>query len=163
VVVKSKGAFTFISTLPDGLRKYQKTVDMDGLHGADFKARSMMALQLLNFCNQGSANDPTVPPILTGNLRGSASVFVGAVLVQTTRGQYGIGEPATSCSDPGTDITIVYDASYAAKMHEDAWEPGPRSEQSGNVGNKWVERHLAADGASLLEGYALALKNLTGA
>lgn len=159
----SKGGFSFVSTLPEGLRRYQKLVDMEGLHGADFQARTQMALQLLNFCNQGSGKDPTVPPVLTGNLRGSGSVFVGAVLVQTTRGEYSEGTPATSSNEPGSTITVVYNTAYAARMHEDAWEPGPRSAQSGNVGNKWVERHLAADGPDLLEGYARVLKNLTGA
>jgi len=159
---QSRGGFSFISTLPEGLKKYRELVDMNGQQGADFQARKQMALQLLNVCNQGSANDPTVPPILTGNLRGSASVFVGAILIQTTRGEYGIGAPATSYGGPYDEITIVYDTSYAAKMHEDTWNPGPRSEQSGNVGNKWVEKHLAADGPDLLEMYALTLKRLTG-
>ena len=158
----AKGGFTFVSTLPEGLKRYQKIVDMNGQQGADFQARQQMALQFLNVCNHGSKNDPTVPPVMTGNLRGSASVFVGAVLIQTTRGEYGIGEPAAAYSGPNNEITVVYNAAYAAKMHEDTWNPGPRSEQSGNVGNKWVEKHLQADGPDLLEMYALTLKRLTG-
>lgn len=152
-----------VNTLKLGLQRYQKLVDMNGLHGVDFQARKQVALQFLNWCNQGSANDPTVPPIDTGNLRGSASVFVGAVLIQTTRGEYGIGTPALSYNGAYNIITVVWDAAYAAKMHEDNWNPGEISTQSGNVGNKWAERHMAADGPDLMAMYAALLKKGTGA
>ena len=156
-------SFQVIATLPDGLRRYQKLVDMNGLYGADFKAKSQAALQFLNWCNEGSPNEPTVPPIKTGNLRGSASVFVGAVLIMNTRQNYGVGTPVTNYDAPVNEMTLVYNTDYAARMHEDTWNPGEGSLQSGNVGNKWVERHMSADGAALLEMYALTLKRLTGA
>lgn len=155
--------FTFKATLPDGLKRFQKLVAMDKTGGVDFHAKSQVALQFLNWCNRGSANDSTVPPIKTGNLRGSASVFVGPVLIQDTRGQYGTGTPAQSCSDAMNVITIVYNTIYAAKMHEDTWEPGDVSQRSGDVGNKWLEKHMTADGKDLLEMYAMLLKKGTGA
>jgi hypothetical protein len=168
--------FTFKATLPDGLKKYQQLVAMDKTGGVDFHAKSQVALQFLNWSNQGSANDSTVPPIKTGNLRGSASVFVGKVLIQDTRGQYGKGTPVKTNNDPMSFITIIYNTSYAAKMHEDTWLPGGRnpskkqmaenlanSAKFGDVGNKWLEKHMTADGKDLLEMYAMLLKKGTGA
>jgi len=154
--------FTFKNTLSAGLKKYKDLANMEGNEGADFRAKSQVALQFLNVCDNGSAKEPVVPPIKTGNLRGSASVFVGPIMVQTTRGRYGIGKPATSCPEKMNIITLVWNTAYAAKMHEDTWEPGPVSEQSGDVGNKWCERHMIADGPDLLELYAIIFKKETG-
>lgn len=160
--MKSKG-FSFVSTLPEGLKRYKELLALDKTGGVDFQAKTQVAKQLLNWSNQGSANDSVVPPIDTGNLRSSASVFVGSALVQNTRWEYCEGTPLLTHSDTNNVITIIYNTAYAARMHEDTWEPGPGSQQSGDVGNKWLERHLKADGASLLEMYAALLKAGTGA
>jgi len=154
-----------VNTLTKGLQRYKDRIGAGTKNGVDFKAKSQIALQLLNYTNQGSANDPTVPPIKTGNLRGSGSVFIGSFLVQITRGEYGVGTPATSTNTTNLDhITIVYNTSYAAKLHESFnWSPGPGSEKSGDVGNKWLEKHLFADSKDLLAQYALILKRETGA
>lgn len=155
--------FVVISTLPQGIAAYRKKLGLNEGDGVDFKAKSQCALQLLDWCNNGSANDSVVPPILTGNLRGSASVFVGSVLIQTTRGEYPEGHPLMAYgSSKATAITLVYNCAYAAWLHENpmgtAWHPGPVSEQSGDVGDKWVERHLKADGKDLVAMYALIVK-----
>ena len=164
--MKSKG-FSFVSTLPDGLKRYKDLLALDKTGGVDFQAKTQVAKQLLNWSNQGSANDSVVPPIDTGNLRGSASVFIGSVLVQNTRGEYGEGTPLLTHSDTNNVITIIYNTAYAAWLHEnpmgEVWQPGPKSVLSGDVGDKWLERHLKADGASLLEMYASLLKAGTGA
>lgn len=159
-------SFGVISTLPAGIKRYREKLGLNEGEGVDFKAKSQCALMLLKWCNTGSAADSVVPPILTGNLRGSASVFVGAALVQTTRGDYPVGNPVESYADRPNVITIIYNAAYAAWLHENpmgsAWMPGPVSEQSGDVGDKWVERHLKADGPALLKMYAEVVKEEMG-
>lgn len=120
----------------------------------DFKAAHQKAciavgLQLLNNCNNGSPNETVVPPIDTGLLRGSASVFVNNKLIGVGPKVNGLGDPLTSFSVKAgknqTVITIIYNTSYATKLHEKPFNLGPGSEKAGNVGNKWITKHLRAD------------------
>jgi hypothetical protein len=89
---------------------------------------------------------------------------------------YKKGTPAKTHNAPMHIITIVYNTIYAAKMHEDTWLPGGRNPSAkkmasnlarsatfGDVGNKWLEKHMTADGKDLLEMYAMLLKKGTGA
>jgi hypothetical protein len=102
-------------------------------------------LQLLNWIVNGSPKESVVPPVLTGQLRGSGSVFVGNKFISATPDQSGKGEPNTSYNAPNNVITVGFNTSYAAKLHETAWNPGVGSQRSGNVGNKFIRKHLAAD------------------
>ena len=149
-------AFKFTTTIPEGLKRYKAKLDLEGKGGVDFQARTQTAKQFLNWSNQGSGNDSTVPPIKTGNLRGSASVFVGDVMVQDTRGK--IGTPLRTYSGKKGNVSIIYNTAYAARMHEDSWEAGSVSQQSGDVGNKWLEKHMKADGKDLMQMYANLIK-----
>lgn len=117
--------------------------------GADLKARQKVGLQLLNWTLEGSAKEKVVPPILDGILRGAGSVFVGSKMVGTSRSKYPGGTPNLSYAGHRDLITIGFNTAYAAKLHEKQWNPGPVSQQSGDTGNKYIEKHLVADGEDL--------------
>lgn len=120
-------------------------------------ALAQVAIQMLTWMNTGSPNEPLKPPIRFGTLRGSGSAFVGKKLIGTAPPE-GEATPATSYAGPEGTITIIYNTSYAAKMHEWKGGWGPYTEQDGNAGAKWIERHLAADGPLAMEGIAEILK-----
>jgi len=164
------------NTLSTGLNKYFRIVGINSGRaskgGAHYKAMRAGGVQLLNWILNGSASESRVPPIMTGFLRGSGSVFVENDCVLTSRGNYGIGDPSYD-HDAGKDaIAVGFNTAYAAKMHEGTWVPGgarPSKQaqrnpgMTGDVGNKFVERHLIADGKAFLELYAMTLKKESGA
>jgi hypothetical protein len=125
------------------------------------KALTAMGLQLLNNVINGSPSESVVPPIFYGYLRGSGSVFLGKDLLATSE-KFGYIEsggkddvhPNESYSGKNNEITIGFNAPYATKMHETDWEPGPKSKQSGDTGNKFLEKHLMGDGNELFQLYA---------
>lgn len=135
---------------------------------ADKEAKIAVAFQLLNWTVNGSERENVKPPIMEGILRSSGSVFVGGQLIHTTADLYPEGTPATSYSEKSDDvITIGFNTAYAARMHETSWTPGgePPSKQAianpamlAGVGNKFIEKHLIADGPDLLKMYANILK-----
>ena len=106
------------------------------------KAQKKAGIQFLTWCNAGSPNDSSTPPIRWGILRGSSSVFVDNELVyiypQTiTSGSNETISPARSYDGKDGSITIVYNTDYAFKMHEErgkSWENlGPFSVQARNA------------------------------
>jgi len=161
-------SFYFKDTLTPGLIALKDKLKMGKGAGADFHVKSEVAHQFLTWCNNGSSNESTKPPIDTGNLRGSASIFVGPVCIQDTRGQEGVGTPATVGGESSMDvITIVYNTAYAARLHESEWIPGGaiptkavinNPAKVANVGNKWIEKHLKADAQNIFKLYAAFLK-----
>ena len=144
------------NTLAPGLKKYFKVHDE-----THEKAAGAMGLQLLNNIVNGSPSEPVVPPKKTGHLRASGSTFVGNKLIGDTS-NLGGGSPNKSHSDDKNTVTVGFDTPYAAWLHENTWTPGPVSEQSGDVGNKYIERHLKADGPELMELYAAIQKKAAG-
>jgi len=131
-----------------GLKRYFN------VHGqVSKKALGAMGLQMINNIVNGSPKEPVVPPKLMGFLRASGSVFVGSDLVGDTNSG-GAGKPNKGHSDKENVVTVGFDAPYTARMHENTWTPGPVSKQSGNVGNKFIEKHLVADGEECTELYA---------
>jgi hypothetical protein len=122
-------------------------------------------IQFLTWANTGSGgtSESRKPPIRFGILRGSSSVFIGSTLVkvfpQTIKS--GSGErptPATGHSAPELTLTFVWNTDYAAKMHETEYSPGPYSEQDGDAGNKWIEKHIQADKNLLMQFIAKEFK-----
>ena len=124
----------------------------------DKNARIKVGVQMLNWIANGSPNNSTVPPVLTGLLRGSGSVFYGSVLVGVTPTYNGQGEPNRSHSEREGVLTVGFDTAYAARMHETSWNPGPVSQQSGDTGNKFIEKHMQSDKKDLLKLYAVLMK-----
>lgn len=107
-------------------------------------------LQLINWVVNGSPSETVVPPIRDGLLRGSGSVFVGSKFISATPRVMGKGDPAKSYSGKKNTITIGFNTDYAAAIHENLrpagdWQPGPTSQKAGNVGGKFLEKHIFAD------------------
>lgn len=122
----------------------------------DLESRKKVGLQALNWIVNGSPKESVVPPILTGLLRGSGSIFVGSKYVGTIGGKK--GKPNKSHTEKEGVITVGFDTAYAARMHEGVWNPGPVSKQSGDVGNKFIEKHLKADKKEYTKFYAALQK-----
>jgi len=140
------------SDLDKGLKLYEtKTSKSHNI------AAKKVGLQLLNYIVNGSPSEGVTPPILTGTLRGSASVFLGNELVQ----QGPNGPPSTSGNKKDT-IRIIFNVPYAARMHEERWNPGPVSQQAGNVGNKFISKHVDGDKTDLMKMYAKLIKKENG-
>lgn len=163
-MAKASGFKFEAKSLIQGITRYSKLAGITSGQpkGADLKSRQKVALQLLNWSLEGSANESVVPPILDGILRGSGSVFVGSQLVGDSKDKYPEGTPNASYSAHRDVITIGFNTAYAARMHETDWNPGPVSKQSGDTGKKFIERHLKADGKDLIELYATFFKQETG-
>ena len=140
-------------------------------NSAHFKALQATAISFLGFCNNGSSNESTVPPIREGILRGSGSAFVEGVLVGDTKSNYPDGKPNKEFDTKENEAVIGYNTEYAARMHETSWIPGgatPSKQVARNsgltadVGNKWIEKHIKADGNALLGIYADIYKKEMG-
>jgi len=148
--------------LMKGELKIVNTINLEKVWMADKKARDKglmaLGLQLLNNTLNGSPNEPVVPPIMQGYLRGSGSVFLGKKLLSTST-EFGYSEtsgkakPNEIYNGKKNEVTIGFNAPYATKMHETDWEPGKISQQSGDVGNKFLEKHLKKDGKELFQLY----------
>ena len=138
------------NTIGEGLQSFEEKRNIT--HKRALKA---MALQLLNNVVNGSPAESIVPPILTGFLRSSGSVFIGSELIAVTPGQ---GTPGTSFAAEPNVITVGFNTAYARRMHENNWKPGPVSRQSGNVGNKFLSKHMERDWPELLKLYESILK-----
>lgn len=127
------------------------------------KAMQKGAIQFLTWANNGSKNESRKPPIRWGVLRGSSSAFVGDKLVQTFR--IPIKSGADEAPSPLKDykgkelvITWIWNTDYAAKMHEWKGGWGKFTEQDGDAGNKWLEKHLRADRDDLMKMIAIEFK-----
>lgn len=158
----------FTDNLTSGLENYFKKagISRSGTNGADKAAKTKVGLQLLNWVVNGSPKEPVVPPIYWGVLRSSGSAFVGSEFVGGTNflpvispGQVVLNKILRE--KPNT-ITIGFNTAYATRMHETNWMPGERSLQSGDVGNKFVEKHLKSDKEDLMAFYAVIFKKETG-
>jgi len=163
-------------TLTPGLKEFFKRAGVTGKKNkdqstADFKARQAMGLQLLTFVNNGSSQESVRPPIMTGMLRGSGSVFVDGVMVGDTKANYHNGTPNESYDGKAGDITIGFNTAYAARWHENPFTPGGKVPSKisvknpamlANVGMKYLEQHLKADHTVLWTLYALIFKKEMG-
>ena len=129
---------------------------------ADEKARIKTGIQLINNIVNGEGGDTIRPPIDTGTLWGSGSVFLGSQNIYITPPKNGLGSPNTSHSGKKGVITIGFNTEYATKMHNEDWNPGPISRQAGGVGKHYVIKHLASDRNELMTLYATFVKKETG-
>jgi hypothetical protein len=162
-------------TLTQGFQTYYKLAGIKGsgrATGAHRAAMRATVIQMLNWISNGSSRESRVPPIRKGILRGSGSAFVEDECVLTTRGQYQEGTPCESYDAGRNSMAVGFNTAYAARMHEGVWVPGGKvpSKQArtipgltGDVGNKFIELHLIADGKAAMETYAAVFKRETGA
>jgi hypothetical protein len=127
----------------------------------DENARIEVGLQLMNNAINGSPAESTVIPVLTGLLRGSGSVFLGSKVVGYSPKVKGKGTPATQHKAKKGVITVGFNTAYAKRLHEYPFKPGPVSQQSGDVGHKYLEKHLRSDKKELMTLYSdLIRKNV---
>lgn len=148
--------FIVESTIDEGIARFKKAHDI-----ADQNARIKVGIQLINNIVNGSPGSSIVPPIKSGRLRGSGSVFLGGKLVFVSPLVEGEGTPNLDHKGKKGEITVGFNVPYAAKLHENPFNPGERSIQSGDVAPKFVESHLRADAKELWKFYALLLKKGT--
>lgn len=113
------------------------------------------AIQMLDWMVSGSRNVPDKPPIRTGVLASSGSVFQdGRFLTASPDIHRGDDSATPNKSYAGKGITWGFNTDYAARMHEDnSLNPGPFSTQSGgrNPGNQWLTKHLQRDKNDFME------------
>ena len=114
------------------------------------KALEIAAIQFLDWANEGSVKESRKPPIRRGFLRGSSSAFVGDKLV-SVYSKAAKGNPNENFNGGKLNITWGWNTAYATRMHETDYNPGPYSQQDGDAGNKWLEKHLKADRDLLME------------
>jgi len=160
---------TVTDTLMEGMKRYFKTAGISQLTtiGADKKAKTVCGLQFINFVVNGSSKETVTPPIKWGNLRAAGSVhvgreFVGGNNLYPVKEKTGEGANIGGISEKPDTITIGFNTSYATKLHETEWNPGPASKKAGNVGNKYLEKHLVADRETVMQLYAETFKKETG-
>jgi len=150
--MKGDIGFTFHSDLSAGLKSAQLKHS-----NAQKLALKSMGLQLLNNIVNGSPGANVTPPILTGMLRGSGSVFVGKDFIFDTLKFFSKGTPSRDSDERDENtITVLFNTAYAWKIHEeyDKMNKGAISVQAGNCEGKFIEKHLIADGDELMRLYA---------
>lgn len=157
-----------VNTLTKGIHKYTKIAGVSRKKpatGANLKAEIAVGLTLLNWIGNGSKRLALTPPIKDGILRGSGSIFVDSRFYGDSK-QAALasqkGTPAQTYSGKPNVVTVGYNTAYAARMHETDWSPGETSLKSGNVGNKFIEKHLLADRKDLTAVYAKVFKKASG-
>ena len=130
-----------------------------------FKAEKAGGLVLLNNIVNGSPKSQKRPPIKTGHLRGSGSVFVGSQLVGTSDKVNGQGYPNRTHREKEDVITVGFDTPYAARVHEiDVYEkPSKYSMQDNITGGKFVEDHIKADRKELFKFIATMIRKYINA
>lgn len=136
------------NTIPQRLVVYNK----------EFKTEHKKAFMIcaIQFITNISTGIEATPPVLSGNLRGSGSVFIGNEFVKDSQSIVGEkGTPATSNNiNDESVITIMFNTPYAAKMHEWTGGWGERTKRAGNAGNKYIEKHLKKDAQEITKLWA---------
>jgi hypothetical protein len=162
--------FDIVDNLTPNLKRKFEKLAVGQADGEDEKIRAKVGLALLNAVINGTPQEPGIPPIDTGALRGSGSYFVGSKFFGDSKGQYTEGTPSDSYEGKEGDITIGFNTAYAARWHENPFTPGgarptaavtANPAKVANVTWKYIEKHLQADGKALLGTYAELLKKET--
>ena len=159
-----------MTSLINGLTTFSRIIDPK----AREKGLFALGLQLLNNTVNGSPQEPSRPPILTGRLRGSGSVFLGNKKIgDSLFAGAGQGTPSTSSGESNKNtVTIGFNTEYAARMHEhlDPYgTPDPKigktfkaHRDAADVTGKFLERHLKADKEELFSLYILTYRKFSG-
>ena len=109
-------------------------------------AQEKAAIQMLDWMASGSMGTQAAPPIRTGVLASSGSVFYKnknlGVSPDISSGQ---GTPNKAFSSK--NITWGFNTEYATRLHEEKLNPGPFSKANPNrsPGNQWLMKHLKKD------------------
>lgn len=168
-MAKSPAKFILDSDIPKRLKVHQQLLDLEKDGGIDYGAKRLMGLALLNFIVTGSSRESVVVPIQFGQLRGGGTVFVGSLKTGDLKNKYPKGNPANTYEAKMDTITVGFTESYTARLHETTWTPGGKNPSkqalgnpaiTGDVGNKFIEKHLRADGVTLTKMYASFIKRM---
>ena len=125
----------------------------------DLEAKKEAGDTFIHNVATGLGVNTVAPPILTGRLRGSGSAYVAGKKVADTSDTYSAGTPATNnIFMLKRNVIIYFNTEYAARWHENPFNPGPISEMAGDAKDKYVESHLSTDGPELAEKYAEFMK-----
>lgn len=128
-------------------------------------AQRTAANAMLDWMANGSMNSPKKPPIRTGVLASSGSVFYKSKYLGSTKDvrTSDAKEPAfPNKHHTGEGVTWGFNTDYATAMHEDKnLSPGPFSIRDSNMhpGNQWLMEHLQKDKNSYTELVAKFIKN----
>jgi len=150
------------SSFNNGISKLMKKMPEEMI-----KALEIAGIQFMTWCNQGSPKQPAKPPIRFGVLRGSSSVFVNSKLIsvynqQIKQGAKDIPTPNKSQRTDKFEIVVGWNTDYASKMHEWTGHWGPFTQQDGDAGNKWAEKHLKSDKEALISMITIDFKKRVG-
>lgn len=153
------------NNITERVQKYLKAVGMNQKSGADFEAKKAVGIQAIEWVINGSPSVSRIPPIDAGALWASGSVFVGSTFVYKTTEPVstpGVATPNMShTAKPGV-VTYGFNTPYAAKWHEIEFNPGEVSSNAGDVGTKYLEKHIQGDAMAYTELYAKKLKEVSG-
>lgn len=111
-------------------------------------SQAKAAIQMLDWMSSGSPGSPSKPPIRTGVLASSGSVFYNNRYLGASPSVSKGGAPTPNKSYSGKGITWGFNTSYATRMHEDkGLRPGPFSsaDPERHPGNQWLTAHLKGD------------------
>jgi hypothetical protein len=129
----------------------KNTIDVSKIKAVSKKAfeksQAKAAIQMLGWMASGSAASEKAPPIRTGVLASSGSVFYKNKLLTISPDISG-GKGTPNKAFNSKNITWGFNTVYATRMHEDKnLKPGPYSQASGNrhPGNQWLLEHLQKD------------------
>jgi hypothetical protein len=135
------------------LKEYKKLFEAN-----DMYAKKQVAVALLEFTLSGSSKEAAVPPIDTGMLRGSASVFVANEWIAGADTHTDFQNKSGSGTNDKDIITVGFNVDYAALVHEHEGSYSERSIADG-AKTKFLERHIQRDGKTLIQTYADIIKN----
>jgi len=130
--------------------RIKNTINVAKLKGISNKAfadsQSKAAIQMLDWMSSGSMSAPEAPPIRTGILASSGSVFYKNKLLGVSPDISG-GQGTPNRQYNSKNITWGFNTDYAKRMHEDKLNPGPYSQRNANrhPGNQWMTEHLQKD------------------
>jgi hypothetical protein len=162
----NKTAFAFIkNTLGIGLIKLGRTYKKNNP-----EILGKVGSNLINWIVNGSSRSSVVPPIKTGILRGSGSVFVGKKFIGVTEDLSGRGTPNREHSGKRNEVTVGFNTAYAAIMHENlapagTYQPQPlkgKDSPNADIQGQFITAHLQADGKASIAFYAKLLKKVLG-
>ena len=144
--------FTYVNTIPQGLKDYR--IKSGEVHKTAMKK---IGIQLLT----NIVTKAPTPPIMTGLLRSSGSVFYENEFIGTTP-QLVKGAYVSAFNSGENTLAIIFNTAYAWKMHEDYdnMNKGKTSQSAGNVGSKFIEKHLKDDSNEMMEFYAAQMRKL---
>lgn len=130
--------------------KIKSTIDVSKMAADKLfpQAQEKAAIQMLDWMTSGSMGSPKKPPIRTGVLASSGSVFYKNKLLGITPNVAKEGSPTPNTSYNTKNIAWGFNTAYASRMHEDKdLNPGPYSIRDPNMnpGNQWMTEHLQKD------------------